>query len=611
MSAVLRRLPMTIAEALALVLLTVAALAAFLALPTYPNYDSLYSLLWARELLDGVLPSFDAYRAPTQHPLWVAICIPLAALGDGADRVLLGLCVLSFVALLAGIYVLGKRAFGTAVGVVAALLLASRLDVPFLAARGYVDVTYMALVVWAAALEVARPRRGGGVWVLLTLAGLLRPEAWVLAALYALRIAWRRLPATWLRAGLIVAVAPLLWALSDVAVTGDPLYSLNYTTELAELLGRRQSLAELPGRTLDYLSALVKPPVLLLAVAGIVLSRRLDRERAFVPLTLVGWGVGTFLLVSLRGFSVIDRYLAVAAVALTLFAAYGAAGFVRLPRGHRARRPWALGALAVIAGGAVYTALHLNPGYIQRELSLRTSVRADLAGVLDAPAVRAARACGPISVPNHKLVPDTRWLAHAGAGGVIARSDRTPRHGVAIVVTGGTRFLKHPAYGPYDQDRDSPRIQVPPDGFSRAVVGDRFTAYVRCAVRPRRPCPRTLLPAGARVGGCVRGRVRGSVGRRASPRSTASPLPDPAARAPLQLGDLERDRVDHGVEVADRADVALAHDLHRHAGLRQTLLEAVERLVDRADVHTWRRDYPLRGRLTPRAPPRRGSSAHG
>src|SRR5918997_5584814 len=76
-------------EALALALLTVAALAGFLAFPTYPNYDSLYSLLWGREMLDGALPSFDAYRAPTQHPLWVALCLPLAALGEGGDRVLL------------------------------------------------------------------------------------------------------------------------------------------------------------------------------------------------------------------------------------------------------------------------------------------------------------------------------------------------------------------------------------------------------------------------------------------------------------------------------------------------------------------------------------------
>lgn len=135
----------------------------------------------------------------------------------------------------------------------------------------------------------------------------------------------------------------------------------------------------------------------------------------------------------------------------------------------------------VIAGGAVYTLTNFSPAYIERELALRESVRADLTRVLEAPAVRAARACGPIAVPNDKLVPDVRWLADAGVDGVAARTQRTPVRGVVILVTGGTRFLKHPAYGPFDQSEDSPRIQVPPAGFTRAVVGRRFTAYVRCA----------------------------------------------------------------------------------------------------------------------------------
>ena len=219
---------------------------------------------------------------------------------------------------------------------------------------------------------------------------------------------------------------------------------------------------------------------MLLGFAGIVLAWRMARAKIAVPATLLVWGTGMFLLISLRGFSVIGRYLAIAAVALMLFAALAAAGFERLAPGHRLRRPWMSGALAVILGGAVYTLLNFSPGYIDRELALRESVRADLAAVLAAPQVRAAGACGPISVPNHKLIPDVRWLADAGANEVIARTSATPARGVAIIVTGGTRLLKHPAYGPFDQGEDSPRIQIPPAGFARAVVGRRFTAYVRC-----------------------------------------------------------------------------------------------------------------------------------
>src|SRR5215212_2693840 len=58
----------------------------FFAFPTYPNYDSYYSLLWGREILDGVLPSYDAYRAPTPHPLPILVGLLIEPLGHAAER---------------------------------------------------------------------------------------------------------------------------------------------------------------------------------------------------------------------------------------------------------------------------------------------------------------------------------------------------------------------------------------------------------------------------------------------------------------------------------------------------------------------------------------------
>ena len=46
--------------------------------------------------------------------------------------------------------------FTPLVGASPPALLLTRFDFPFLAARGYIDIPYMALVVWAAALEVER-----------------------------------------------------------------------------------------------------------------------------------------------------------------------------------------------------------------------------------------------------------------------------------------------------------------------------------------------------------------------------------------------------------------------------------------------------------------------
>ena len=68
----------------------------------------------------------------------------------------------------------------------------------------------------------------------------MRPEAWLLAGLYFLWMSW---DATWperFRYAALTAIGPVLWALTDFVVTGDPL-SLNSTQDLAEELRRQKS----------------------------------------------------------------------------------------------------------------------------------------------------------------------------------------------------------------------------------------------------------------------------------------------------------------------------------------------------------------------------------
>src|ERR687885_2837167 len=90
--------------ALALAGLTLGTVVGFVVRPTFPNYDSYYSLLWGREVLHGTLPSFDAYRAPTEHPLAIAFGAVLSLVGDDADRIMVGATFASFVVLAAGMY---------------------------------------------------------------------------------------------------------------------------------------------------------------------------------------------------------------------------------------------------------------------------------------------------------------------------------------------------------------------------------------------------------------------------------------------------------------------------------------------------------------------------
>jgi hypothetical protein len=462
--------------AVALIAIAVLAAVGFAIYPTFPNYDSYYSLVWGRELLHGSTPSFEAYRAPTEHPLAIAFGALLALLGDGADRVLVAATLASFVALAGGVYRLAAVSFNAAVGVVAAVLLCTRFDFPFLALRAYIDIPYLALVVWAAAIEAARPRRGAPVLVLLAAAGLLRPEAWLLAGLYLLWVApvadWRR------RAELasLVAIPPVVWCLLDGAVTGSPLFSLRHTNGLAEELGRTSTLAGIPTSTLRFLEGLDKKPVLFAGALGLVFALAL--RRGAVVLALLVSGLATFVLVGLAGLSIISRYLLVPSLMVMIYAAVALAGWTTLARAHPLRRPWALVAGVVLAGGIAYTAAHLTLHNFVVELRFRGDAHASLRALLRSPEVRHGRRCGPVSLPNHKLIPEARWILRAGRRDVIARSDSSQaariRRGVAIYAVGPKAFRR---YG-YSPDDVSNALPLP--GFAFARANAHFSAYVRC-----------------------------------------------------------------------------------------------------------------------------------
>jgi hypothetical protein len=460
----------------------------FFAFPTYPNYDSFYSLLWGREILDGTLPSYDAYRAPTPHPLAIAVGTVLSPLGHGAERVWILLCVGSFVALVAGVYRLGREAFTPLVGLAAAVLVLSRLDFPFYAARGYIDVAYMAIVVWAAVLEARRPRRGTSVLVMLAVAGMLRPEAWLISGLYFLWVAW---PADWAQRAKYAALAalgPLVWAGSDLIVTGDPLWSLTYTSEFAESLGRNKSASGLLPSIWEFLVKLDKVQVLVGGIVGLCLAVTLVPRRSAVPGALLGVGIGTFLLVGLGGFSVIDRYLLVASMVVIVFCGVALGGWTMLREGTRARRAWASAAAVAFAAGATVTAIYVDPDRLRRELSFRADAHPALHDVLEQPRVVEAMRCGPISVPNHKLVPDVRWMLDLPDGAVVARSEalsrkaapalrrRVEQGGVAIYPNTRSGVLRQALVEP----SDDPFTQLPLAGYERAAVSGYYSAYVRC-----------------------------------------------------------------------------------------------------------------------------------
>ena len=174
-------------------LLGVAASAALAAVlravlgPGQVNYDSLYALVWGREIAHGHVPDYTAgVLPPTPHPLSTLTGALLAPLGTHADG---GLLVLAFLG--PGVlgwlaFATGRRLAGAGAGVAAVALVLTRDTTLFYGALAYFDVAFAALVLAALLVEARRPRAGAPVLALLGVAGLWRPEAWVLSGAYTL-----------------------------------------------------------------------------------------------------------------------------------------------------------------------------------------------------------------------------------------------------------------------------------------------------------------------------------------------------------------------------------------------------------------------------------------
>lgn len=463
----------------ALILIVAAGTIVF---PTYTAYDATYSLLWGREILDGQLPDFATYRAPTEHPLGLVFGVFFAAFGRAGDRLMLLATMGSFVLMVVALYQLARNSFTVLVGLAAAAILCTRFDFPFLAARAFIDIPYLALLLWAAALEVARPRRGALIFWLLALAGLLRPEAWIIAGIYWLwlfpGLSWRRR----IEFALLVGAAPLIWFGVDYIVTGDPLFSQTHTTAVTAEDGRAKPAGEVPGETVLFLSQLLKTPVMVAGLIGLGLAVWLVPQRVRVPLSLFLIGLFTFVLLALGQFSVISRYLLLPAIMLMVFAAFLVAGFTVIKEGN-VRKYWSIAAAVAVAALVVWTVARVNVAVLVSELKFRGDSMRALTNLLDRPDVRAAAKCGPVLTSNHRLVPGVRWIMDLPSDQVIARSDlpvsSKVKSGIVVLAAGRAVLLR----GGLDHENpvaaDTLR-NLPPAGYRPIAANELYSVYGRC-----------------------------------------------------------------------------------------------------------------------------------
>jgi hypothetical protein len=446
--------------------------------PSYINYDAQYALLWARDAWTGFSPDYTADFAPTPHPLATAVSSLALPLGHDADLAMLWLILILFGYLGWLTYRLGAELYSRPVGAVAALVVLTRPAMQRDALLAYQDIPFAVLVIGAVLLEARKPRRGVAALVLLAVAGLIRPEAWVLAGLYWLYL-W---PAATTRqraqTAVLVAAAPLIWVFSDWLVTGDALHSLHGTADLAEQNDRRRSPEQVPYWTAQYFGYALREPLVLGVPIGLAFAWLYVRRRSILPAATVVAMTAVFAVGPFFGLPLIRRYVETPAALLTLFYGLAVCGWLLLPPG-RSRRRWQAAGLLAVALSVVYLPWHVRElRSIERRVAGNGDMYADLQRVGEAPVVRRAfDACLPLIAGDHRPVPFIRFWIDGEPGTV-----RTPADGPG-------RMLLLPRRGPTTQRiynaETFPDI-TPPPSFERIYRNRSWAVFAApgCVTRP-------------------------------------------------------------------------------------------------------------------------------
>jgi len=386
------------------------------------------------------------------------------------------------------------------------VILLTRVPVLSSGVRAYVDVPYLLLVLSALLVESRRraseARPGGApVLALLALAGLLRPEAWVFSGLYWLYLmdwmprpirdrVWGRARAggspsvqTWPRhtrrelasLTLLAAAAPLTWVLSDLAITGDALWSLTNTRHTAHALHRVTGIGSVPEYIPRRIGEILRPPVLAGAALGGVLSLLWLRRRALLGAAAGVLAVVVFAAFAAAGLPIDTRYAFLAAAILCVFCGAGVFGWTRLDRRDPRRRWW-------MAGGALALAALLAYGPTQYrlahramdELARQQSIQDDLLALVDDRSITLR--CGPVGVPNHAPIPLLALYLKTSPANVIS-AQVTPIASGVYVDPASREVEEDYVLDPHDPHLP---VSVPP-GFTEVNANRSWLIFQRCS----------------------------------------------------------------------------------------------------------------------------------
>jgi hypothetical protein len=468
----------------------------------FPNYDTIYALVWGRELAHLESPDYGAALPPTPHPLtelWGLVTTPL---GDGMLTLTMIGAYFSLGLIGFFVYRLGTIWFDRWIGAVAAAIVLTRA--PFLSngLRAYIDLPYIALCLGALLIEAKRPRAGWPVLLPLALAGLLRPEAWLFSVVYLGYLIWtgdREVTGTPFEradtqsAGLIrpalvrargvpvalyalALAAPILWALFDWITTGSPTYSWTGTKETVETLERQTGPVDLVLYGPRRLGEVLQWPGMVGAVGGVALGLAFLRRRSVLGVAASALALAAFALLACGGLAILPRYTMLAAAILAIFVAVGLLGWRLLEPGHPWRRRWQVFAAIVAAMLLVWLPNQWDlDSRVDADLTDQARIEGDLSDLVDAGAFEPL--CGKIAVPNHRAVPRLAFGLDIKPTQIVSASEEgTPKRGY-FVAPASEELIHNFILDPNDPTDPS---FPPPKGFKEIAGNDSWVVYRRC-----------------------------------------------------------------------------------------------------------------------------------
>ena len=503
MSASINRLAPRLSTAFAITLGAVAL--RVVAAVGFANYDTLYALAWGGQLSRGSTPAYGVPIAPTPHPLIELLGLVLSPFGPrGVEDITVALGFLALSGCGWVLYRLGAQWFGRPAGALAAVIFLTRAEVLSYGVRAYIDVPYVLLVLCALLLEShSRQRKAGPagmpVLALLALAGLLRPEAWAFSGLYWLYLigvtpAWVRsamrqrslhtqelagpkLPPRpqLVRLTLLAAAAPLVWVLSDLLITGDPLWSLTNTRHTAETLGRETGITKVPEYIPRRIGEILRPPVLFGAALGGLLSLLWLRQRALLGAYAGVLAVVVFAVFATVGLPINTRYAFLSCAILCLFCGAGAFGWVCLERSDRRRSWWMAGGALVLVALLVYAPSDYRSAHRELgKLAHQHQIEGNLLALVNSGAINLR--CGPVGVPNHAPVPLLALYLETSPRNIV--SPEAGHVASGVYVDPASKEVEQD----YVLDRHDPVEQHPiePPGFTASATNRSWLIFHRC-----------------------------------------------------------------------------------------------------------------------------------